>query len=83
MRIFENGVRYKIVALNAEKSLAWLKQSIAETYADKERLTQTMSQWYSKGNSSRFPQYDDLNDTHARLSRLDSAYKALWDARQP
>ncbi len=82
VRIFETGVRYKVLSLSEENSLAWLKRSIAETYADKERLTQTMEQWYSKGNSSRFPQYGDLHDTHTRLSRLDSAYKSLWDVRR-
>lgn len=82
VRIFETGVRYKVVALGEDNSLAWLKQSIAETYADKERLTQTMEQWYGKGNSSRFPHYADLHDANTRLSRLDSAYKTLWDARR-
>lgn len=82
VRIFETGVRYKVVSLSEKNVLAWLKRCIAETYADRERLTQTMGQWYSKGNSSRFPQYEELQDTTSRLSRLDSAFKTLWDAQQ-
>lgn len=82
VRIFETGVRYKVVSLDEDNSLAWLKQRIADTFADKERLTQTMEQWYSKGNSNRFPQYGELHDANIRLSRMDSAYKALWDLQQ-
>ncbi len=82
MRIFEAGVRYKVVELDDEKNLAWIKKRIAETFADKERLTQSMSQWYTNGNSHRFPQYADLNDANLRLSRMDSVYKTLWDTQQ-
>ncbi len=79
VRIFETGVRYKVVELSRENNLLWLKQDIADTYANKERMTQAMEHWYSKGNSSRFPQYADLNDVNTRLSRMDSAFKTLWD----
>lgn len=82
MRIFETGVRYKIMELTEESNLSWLKKRIANTCADKETLTQAMSQWYANGNSNRFPQYTDLNDANIRLSRMDLAYKTLWDARQ-
>lgn len=82
VRIFETGVRYKVVSLSEQNSLAWLKHRIATTYADKERLTQTMEQWYSEGNGKRFPQYGELQDANICLSRLDSAYKALWDAQE-
>ena len=82
VRIFETGVRYKVLPLHEENNLIWLKRKIAETYAEKERLTQAMEHWYNDGNSKRFPQYDSLNDANTRLSRMDSAYKTLWDRQQ-
>lgn len=82
VRIFETGVRYKVVELNSETNLSWLKRQIAETYADKQRLTQAMEHWYGEGNVERFPQYAELNDINICLSRMDSAYKTLWDAKQ-
>ncbi|MGR9044647.1 MAG: Rossmann-like domain-containing protein [Gammaproteobacteria bacterium] len=81
VRIFETGVRYKVLKLGADTSLAWLKRQIADTYAEKERLTLDMSHWYGEGNSKRFPYYADLHEANIRLSRMDSAYKTLWDAQ--
>ena len=82
VRIFETGVRYKVAKLGAETCLSWLKRLIAGTYAEKERLTFAMEQWYSNGNGKRFPRYAELQDINTRLSRMDSAYKMLWDAEQ-
>lgn len=82
VRIFDEAVRYRIVALFEESALAWLKQDIAATFADRERLTLAMEQWYGEGHRTRFPQYTALDDATARLSRLDTAYKRLWDAQQ-
>ncbi len=82
VRIFENGVRYALLALTEENSLLWLKKKIADSFAKKQNLTQSMSQWYTKGKSHRFPQYDELNDITRQLSLMDSNYKKLWDAQQ-
>ncbi|MGR9053511.1 MAG: Rossmann-like domain-containing protein [Gammaproteobacteria bacterium] len=82
VRIFETGVRYKVLELTPDLNLAWLKQEIAGTFSDKERLTQAMELWYATGNTRRFPHYGELNDVTTRLSRLDSAYKTLWDAQK-
>lgn len=80
VRIFSTGVRYKVLALTDQNNLAWLKRRIADTYTEKDRLTQSMEQWYSKGQSKRFPRFAELQDLNVRLSRMDSAYKTLWDA---
>ncbi len=82
VRIFETGVRYKMLALTEENNLLWLKQKIADSFAKKHNLTQSMSQWYTNGNSNRFPQYDELNDVTRQLSMMDNSYKKLWDAQQ-
>jgi hypothetical protein len=38
-----------------------------------------MEQWYGTGNKGRFPEFDRLNQVTAKLSRMDSCYKGLWD----
>lgn len=80
VRIFENGLRYRIVDLTPDNSMAWLKNNIAQDYAEKQRLTNAMEHWYSSGKSQRFPEFNQLNQVTTRLSRLDSGYKRLWDA---
>jgi len=82
VRIFETGVRYNIVELSQQHNLSWLKSEIAGSYQAKQTLTTEMEQWYSQGNSKRYPKYGQLNDINQRLSRMDSAYKTLWDAQQ-
>ncbi len=79
VRIFETGVQYKVIAINDEVTASWLKQQIAETFAGKERLNLVMEQWYSAGNNERFPQYAELQAVNQKLSRLDLAYKKVWD----
>jgi hypothetical protein len=79
VRIFADGVRYRVAELTPSLSLAWLKQQIAECAADKQRLTAEMQSWYGADNSSRFPSYRLLEECNTRLSRLDSSYKTLWD----
>lgn len=79
VRIFHNSVRYRIADLNPSNSMTWLKQQIAACVAEKNRLTEAMDNWYKAGNTSRFPGYRLLEETHSRLSRLDSSYKPLWD----
>lgn len=80
VRIFENGLRYRIVDLTPTNSMAWLKANIAQDYAEKQRLTSAMEHWYVSGKSQRFPEFNQLNQITTRLSRMDSGYKRLWDA---
>ncbi len=80
VRIFENGARYRIVELSPSNCMNWLKTRIAQEYADKARLSDEMERWYGSGKSSRFPQFNELHDTTARLSRMDTSFKTLWDA---
>lgn len=79
VRIFENGVRYRIAKLTPATSMAWLKQEIAANIAEKSRLTAAMEAWYAAGKSGRFPDFPLLEQTNSRLSHLDSSYKTLWD----
>jgi uncharacterized protein (DUF4213/DUF364 family) len=80
VRIFENGARYRIVELNPDNSIDWLKSQIAQCYAEKQQLTQAMEAWYGAGNPGRYPEFTRLDQITARLSRMDSSYKNLWDA---
>ena len=79
VRIFERAVRYRIVELTPEASMAWLKNQIAQDYAEKDRLNQAMEQWYSMGNKGRFPGFNQLSQVTEKLSHMDSSYKRLWD----
>lgn len=79
VRIFNQGLRYRIAELTPDNSLSWLKQQISDCAAQKSRLTDEMEQWYAKGNGQRFPDYGLLEQVNARLSRMDSSYKSLWD----
>ncbi|MEQ1635237.1 MAG: DUF364 domain-containing protein [Methylococcales bacterium] len=79
VRIFENGVRYRIVDLTPDNSMAWLKNNIAHDYTEKQQLTLAMEQWYASGKKARFPEFTQLNQITQRLSRMDSSYKRLWD----
>jgi uncharacterized protein (DUF4213/DUF364 family) len=79
VRVFEKGLRYRIAELTPAVSMGWLKRQIADCAAEKNQLTQDMEHWYASGNSRRFPDYASLERINARLSRLDSSYKPLWD----
>lgn len=79
VRIFGNGLRYRVAELSEQNCLSWLKTHIAECYAEKNRLTTEMERWYADGKTARFPDWPVLNGVNARLSHMDSGYKALWD----
>jgi uncharacterized protein (DUF4213/DUF364 family) len=79
VRIFNNGLRYRIADLTPTTSLGWLKQQIAECAAERSQLSSDMEKWYAAGNTSRFPGHQLLERVNNRLSRLDSCYKPLWD----
>lgn len=78
VRIFENAVRYRVAELDPSRRLAWLKARIAWVFAEKERLDRSMEDWYGT-RGTRFPELARLECVQRRLSRLDTAYKALWD----
>ncbi|MCX7086869.1 MAG: DUF364 domain-containing protein [Methylococcales bacterium] len=82
VRVFENGLRYRIVDLTPDNSMAWLKNNIAQDYVEKQRLNSAMEHWYTSGKTSRFPDFNSLNQITTRLSRMDSSYKHLWDTHQ-
>ncbi|MFZ2407299.1 MAG: DUF364 domain-containing protein [Methylobacter sp.] len=79
VRIFDDAVRYRIVDLTPGNSMTWLKNQIAQDYADRQQLNQAMEQWYGTGQKGRFPEFNRLNQVTAKLSRMDSCYKRLWD----
>ncbi len=80
VKIFANGLRYRVAELTPTASMNWLKRQIADCVAEKNLLTENMQSWYAAGNSSRFPGYQLLERVNTRLSRLDSSYKPLWDS---
>jgi len=79
VRIFADAVRYRIVDLTPGNSMMWLKSQIAQDYIGRQRLNLAMEQWYSTGKKGRFPEFNRLNQVTAKLSRMDSSYKQLWD----
>lgn len=80
VRIFQGPVRYRIAALDAALRLTWLKDRIAALFAEKEKLDRAMETWYLT-RRERFPDWARLESVRDRLSLLDTAYKALWDAQ--
>lgn len=79
VRIFNQGLHYRIAELTPQSSMTWIKRQIAACVAEKQALTREMEHWYSFGNQQRFPKYLLLEQVNTRLSRLDSSYKPLWD----
>ncbi len=79
VRIFDNALRYRIVDLTPDTSMAWLKEQIAQDYAEKQRLNKSMEDWYGSGKKGRYPALSLLEQVTAKLSRMDSSYKRLWD----
>jgi uncharacterized protein (DUF4213/DUF364 family) len=79
VRIFDEAVRYRIVDLTPGNSMMWLKSQIAQDYTERQQLNQAMEHWYGSGKKGRFPEFNRLNQVTAKLSRMDSSYKRLWD----
>lgn len=79
VRIFETGLRYRVAPLTPAATQEWTRQLIARTVQEKESLKRDMTSWYDAGNSQRFPDYDRLEASNTRLSRLDTCFKRLWD----
>ena len=81
-RLFEEGVRYAVADIGRPR-LITLKDEIAATWADRDRLKREMEAWYGEpGQTRRFPAMAELEAVGADLSRLDTRYKRQWDARQ-
>jgi uncharacterized protein (DUF4213/DUF364 family) len=80
VRIFDEGVRYRVAPLSAGAAMEWSKRLIARTAAERENLTRAMDDWYAGGQTRRFPRYAELDAASKALSRLDTCYKRLWDA---
>lgn len=78
VRIFNQGLRYRVAELTPQNSMSWLKQQIAECAAQRVQLNAEMEHWYAN-NRGRFPKYALLEQVSNRLSHLDSSYKPLWD----
>ncbi|MCK9606542.1 MAG: DUF364 domain-containing protein [Methylomonas sp.] len=85
VKIFSQGLRYRIAELTPSISLSWLKQQIADCASERTQLKQQMESWYAAGQNQRFAKTQLLERVDARLSRLDSSYKVLWDryGKQP
>lgn len=81
VRLFDEAVRYRVCPLGAEAATEWARQLIARTAGEKEALTRAMDAWYSRGETKRFPRYGELQAATLALSRLDTCFKRLWDAR--
>lgn len=79
VKIFSQGLRYRIAELTPSTSLNWLKQQIADCASERTQLKQQMESWYAGGQSKHFAKTQLLERVDARLSRLDSSYKVLWD----
>lgn len=81
VRIFDTAVCYRVAELDVPRRLAWLKARIAAVFAEKESLNRAMEDWY-RTHTARFPQLARLEGAQRRLSRLDTAYKILWDRQE-
>lgn len=81
VRLFDEAVRYRVCPLDASAATEWARQLIAQTVHEKETLTRAMDDWYGRGETKRFPRYAELETVNRALSRLDTCFKRLWDAR--
>ncbi|MFO1418318.1 MAG: DUF364 domain-containing protein [Methylotetracoccus sp.] len=79
VRLFDEGVAYRVVPLTKAAATQWTRALIASTVQQKDLLLMRMEEWYRDTSSARFPDWLRLEGVNRRLSRLDSCYKALWD----
>ena len=64
---------------NDQAQMEAIKLEIAATFAKIENLKAEMAAWYAEGRMQRFPRYQELATLEDSLSRLDTAFKSLWD----
>lgn len=81
VRLFDGGVRYRIVGLTNRTAQDWSRSLIAGTVREKETLLQNMADWYDQGQTQRYPGHGRLDGVNRRLSRLDTCFKKLWDEK--
>lgn len=79
VRLFDEGVRYRVAPLTNQAAQGWSRSLIAATVRQKEELLEGMATWYGQGRTRRYPGYQCLDGVNRRLSRLDSCFKTLWD----
>lgn len=79
-RLFEGGVQYAVADIGQVR-MAAAKAEIANRVARREALKAEMASWHDSGNAGRFPHGAELVDIDAKLSRLDTRFKRMWDAR--
>ena len=79
-RIFEAGVQYCVADLGA-REMGWIKTAISDTVYRREQKKREMESWYAANMTGRFPGKADLLTLDSELSKLDSRFKRLWDAR--
>ena len=80
IRIFESGLQYCVADIAVE-TMQQKKANIARLYNERDSLKQKMNNWYQQTSDKRFPEYSRLENVDQRLSKLDSQYKRMWDAR--
>lgn len=79
-RLFGDGVRYAVADIGAPR-MAAVQARITDTVARRDALKAEMQAWYAGSNPRRYPRRAELEAVDAELSRLDTCYKRLWDAR--
>lgn len=79
-RLFASAVRYHVLDLGAGE-MERVKAEIAEVARLRQALKEQMEAWYAGSRQGSFPHRGELEQIDARLSRLDSRYKRMWDAR--
>jgi uncharacterized protein (DUF4213/DUF364 family) len=77
-RIFETGVRYRVLAL-ADREVDRLRAAIAHTAARREVLKAAVERHSEPGTGERFPGRTELEAADLLLSELDNRLKTLCD----
>lgn len=80
--LFDSSVKYKVADISLAR-MTKLKDQIASLYSERHNLKEAMDRHYASGSKSRFPYWQKLDETDQQLSKLDLAYKRLWDAKNP
>lgn len=80
-RIFDTGGLEYCVADLAVKELNWINTAISDTVVRRVRIEQEMAGWYAANPQASFPKEAQLLALDSELSKLDSQFKRLWDAR--
>jgi len=81
VRIFEQCVQYAVADIG-QANMMRLKETISTVANERLTLNTAMETWYARGERKRFPDYAQLDSVTDELSRLDTHYKRLWDARR-